>query len=49
MGAQNPFGHPAQVTLEDLAGQEVPLVRTDLDGEVVIAAGVGGWAVLADE
>ena len=49
VGAQNPFGHPAQVTLEDLAGQEVPLVRTDLDGEVVIAAGAGGWAVLAGE
>jgi hypothetical protein len=27
----------------------VPLVRSDLDGEVVIAAGAGGWAVLADE
>ena len=43
VGAGNPYGHPDQSTLATLASAGVPLLRTDLDGNVVIDASRSGW------
>ena len=45
VGADNPYGHPTAATLAELAEARVPVLRTDLDGEVTITAGGGGWEV----
>ena len=45
VGAENPYGHPAPATLATLERARVPVLRTDLDGEVSIGAGKGGWSV----
>jgi competence protein ComEC len=45
VGAQNSYGHPSPTTLSTLAAHEVPFLRTDSDGEIVIEAGEDGWAV----
>jgi competence protein ComEC len=42
VGAGNPYGHPTPGTLATLAAHGVPVLRTDLDGTVVIEAGRGG-------
>ena len=45
---ENPYGHPAPPTLAELAEHEVPVARTDSDGEIVIEADPGGWSVRGD-
>ncbi len=37
VGADNDYGHPAAETLDDLVGHGTTVLRTDRDGEVVIA------------
>jgi competence protein ComEC len=39
----NPYGHPAPETLDELREHGVPAVRTDESGEVVIEADSRGW------
>ncbi len=46
VGADNPYGHPAPATLAALARAGVAVMRTDLDGEVAIQVGGGGWSVV---
>lgn len=36
VGADNPYGHPTAATLATLAAHDVPTVRTDRDGDVVL-------------
>ena len=48
VGADNPYGHPAPPTLAALGAARVPVMRTDLDGEITIAAGRRGWSVDSD-
>jgi competence protein ComEC len=38
-GEDNPFGHPTPATLQTLTEFGVQIVRTDVDGTVVISAG----------
>jgi competence protein ComEC len=42
VGADNPYGHPAPTTLTTLAGHGVPVLRTDLEGDVTIDAARDG-------
>ena len=37
VGADNDYGHPAAETLDDLAGHGTTVLRTDHDGDVVVA------------
>jgi competence protein ComEC len=48
VGAQNPFGHPAATTLDELAERDVPLLRTDTAGEITIAVDHDAWTVLGE-
>ncbi|MCB9378007.1 MAG: DNA internalization-related competence protein ComEC/Rec2 [Holophagales bacterium] len=41
-GARNPYGHPAQRTLERLARVGIPTLRTDRDGEISVRWRMGG-------
>jgi competence protein ComEC len=43
-GEGNPYGHPAPATLEALTEAGVPVLRTDLAGEIELQAGGEGWA-----
>jgi competence protein ComEC len=43
VGAGNPYGHPTAATLATLAAHRVPVLRTDLDGTVVIETRGGGF------
>jgi competence protein ComEC len=43
VGSGNPYGHPAPQTLADLQEGGVPVVRTDVAGEVVIEVRGDGW------
>jgi competence protein ComEC len=45
VGADNPYGHPSPATLATLAGHRVQVLRTDLDGDVVINVRGGSMAV----
>ena len=36
MGADNDYGHPAERTLAALAGAGARVLRTDLDGDLVV-------------
>jgi competence protein ComEC len=45
VGADNPYGHPAASTMADLDAAEVPAIRTDLAGEVVVEVSGDGWSV----
>jgi competence protein ComEC len=47
VGAGNPFGHPAPITLATLADRGIPVLRTDRDGTVVLEATRRGTKVLA--
>jgi competence protein ComEC len=42
-GEDNPFGHPAALTLSALAEHGVPTMRTDTSGEIRIEASRRGW------
>ena len=44
-GAANPYGHPNAVTLTEVAEAGVPLLRTDLAGDVTITVDGDGWSV----
>jgi competence protein ComEC len=45
VGAGNPYGHPAPQTLEALEAAEVPVLRTDFDGEVEVEVRPSGsWS-----
>jgi len=45
VGEGNPFGHPTPATLAALAEADVPTLRTDLDGTVVLEARRGSFSV----
>ncbi len=45
VGAGNPFGHPTPGTLATLAAHGVPVLRTDLDGTVVLDVSRSGVQV----
>jgi competence protein ComEC len=45
VGADNPYGHPSPATLRTRAQAHVPVLRTDLQGDVEIQVGGGGWWV----
>jgi competence protein ComEC len=47
VGEDNPYGHPAPPTLATLDEAGVPVMRTDVDGEVTIAVGGRGWSAMA--
>ncbi|MGI9019379.1 MAG: ComEC/Rec2 family competence protein [Solirubrobacterales bacterium] len=49
VGAGNPFGHPAPGTLGALREHDVPVLRTDTSGEIVIESTGGGWRVHSGE
>lgn len=44
VGADNPYGHPSAPTLVALADAGVPVLRTDLDGDIEIAVNRAGWS-----
>ena len=48
VGAGNPYGHPAPLTLAALETAGVPVARTDVDGEIAIAVDRHGWSVDSD-
>jgi competence protein ComEC len=45
VGEDNSYGHPTRGTLSALAGHGVPTLRTDKDGDVVIAVSKGSFRV----
>ena len=45
VGADNPYGHPAPETTAALEAHDVPLLRTDTGGEIVIEVGKEDWGV----
>lgn len=45
VGADNSYGHPTAATLATLAAHRVPVLRTDLDGTIVLDVGPHGVAV----
>ena len=47
VGDPNPYGHPAAATLSALDAHQVPVMRTDLDGQIEIDVTADGWTVRA--
>ena len=47
-GTGNPYGHPAKSTLDRLAASGARVLRTDLDGTVVVGFEAGGMTVRAE-
>jgi competence protein ComEC len=47
-GAGNPYGHPTKLTIERLAGVGARVMRTDLDGTVVVGFGSAGLTVRSE-
>jgi competence protein ComEC len=45
VGDDNPYGHPTAATVATLAADNVPTLRTDRDGEVVIDVGAQKFAI----
>jgi competence protein ComEC len=45
VGDDNPYGHPTRGTLSTLAGHQVPTLRTDEDGDVVLDVSSGSFRV----
>ncbi len=45
VGSGNSYGHPAAVTLATLAAHRTPILRTDLEGDIVIDVGRRSFAV----
>jgi competence protein ComEC len=43
VGAGNPYGHPSRQTLAALAGHDIPVLRTDLEGDIEIDVTGAGW------
>ncbi len=48
VGAGNSYGHPTARTLETLAEHGIPVMRTDLDGNVEIDVRRSGWSARSD-
>jgi len=46
VGADNDYGHPAAETLDALTGQGTEVLRTDRDGDVVVAVRDGRLVAL---
>jgi competence protein ComEC len=49
VGADNDYGHPAAETLDGLAGQGTEVLRTDRDGDVVLAVRDGRLVAVTRE
>ncbi|MGH2963472.1 MAG: ComEC/Rec2 family competence protein, partial [Solirubrobacterales bacterium] len=49
VGEENPYGHPAPETLAALAVHDVPVLRTDRDGDVELEVEHGRWTAGPDE
>ncbi len=49
VGDDNPYGHPADETLATLSEHRIPVLRTDLDGEITIAVDEEGWTATATD
>ncbi|MCO7220637.1 ComEC/Rec2 family competence protein [Klenkia sp. PcliD-1-E] len=47
VGADNDYGHPAARLLDLLAVDEVPVHRTDLEGDLAVVGDAGDWGVTA--
>jgi competence protein ComEC len=47
VGAGNPYGHPTPATLSTLSAHGVPVLRTDLDGTVVLDVGASTVSISA--
>jgi competence protein ComEC len=45
VGAGNPYGHPNGEALAELGSHDVPVMRTDRQGEIDIQANGSGWTV----
>ena len=45
VGAGNSYGHPTDATLAELRAHDVPIMRTDLQGEIDIDANGSRWTV----
>ena len=45
VGDPNPYGHPTPATLSALDAHRVPVMRTDLDGQIEIDVTGDGWTV----
>lgn len=45
VGEGNPYGHPTPTTLAELSAHDVPVLRTDRDGTVVIEVSADSFAV----
>ncbi|HEV2858210.1 MAG TPA: ComEC/Rec2 family competence protein [Solirubrobacterales bacterium] len=45
VGDDNPYGHPTRGTLTTLVGHQVPTLRTDQDGDIVIDVANGSFRV----
>ena len=48
VGDDNPFGHPTPATLAALRGHRIPVVRTDIDGDLTLDVRREGIAAHAD-
>ncbi len=48
VGAENSYGHPSGETLEALAEAEVPVLRTDEDGEIGLAVNPSDWIAIPE-
>jgi competence protein ComEC len=46
VGADNDYGHPAAETLDALVGEGTEVLRTDRDGDVVVAVRDGRLVAL---
>jgi competence protein ComEC len=48
VGAGNSYGHPTDATLNELQAHDVPILRTDVQGEIAIDANGSRWTVHPD-
>ena len=48
VGAENSYGHPSGETLEALVEAEVPVLRTDEDGEIGLAVNPSDWIAIPE-
>ena len=48
VGAGNSYGHPTDATLNELQAHDVPILRTDVQGEIAIDANGSRWTVQPD-
>jgi competence protein ComEC len=48
VGTGNSYGHPTDATLNELQAHDVPILRTDVQGEIAIDANDSRWTVHPD-